>query len=201
MNHRWLSFVIGPLTFTAACGASAPEPRSGGRNAAEVGGGRAGEVGGGGAGVDPEIARVLDDERARLAELDARIAAATGDDAFALRADRTARASFVAHLRSCAAGDVACPPSLDEPAVPPDYDEATGTLSGPFDADADRWPAAAAAIAARACGCRTRACVEWTLADLDRWERALPPQDADRAAPEVTLARECAWARLGRRSY
>lgn len=132
-----------------------------------------------------------------LADLDARIEDADEDTAVALRLDRIALASYLADVERCQAGEIECP-AAEEPAVPREYDPATGELAGPFVADGAAWPDAAARLAASACACRTHACAMWILAELDRWEAALEGDVEDAAAEPVTLARECAAARLGR---
>jgi hypothetical protein len=191
--NRW----AGPLVFAllTACGPSVPDPQSGDPRLADVGGGEPG--GGGGDGVGGDVARVLETERERLADLDAALASGDGDAA-ALQRDRIARASFVAHLERCAADAEACPPRLDEPTPPESWDPSTGELGGAFTADVAAWPDAAGELAANACACRTASCADWVLAELVRWEDALSNADEDAAAESVTAARECAWARLGR---
>ena len=139
-----------------------------------------------------------------IAQLDASDEADPGDARLlrvaALRADRAARSATVAELTGCLEREEACPPSLDEPAIPSDFDAATGELSAGFEADATRWPQAAAAIEQHACACRTAACVAWVDADLQRWEAALSPsaEGDEVTAGQVTRARGCLWRRLGR---
>ena len=120
----------------------------------------------------------------------------------AMHADRVAGAAFVAQLQACLGTAEACPPSLDEPTIGADFDLATRQFKGAFESTQAKWPAAAAAIEAAACGCRTGLCVDWVMADLDRWEAALPASvEADEAsATHVVGARECIWARLGKKS-
>jgi hypothetical protein len=179
-------------------------------------GGGTSDVDRGSAGDDPvslggeDVSAVRAAEQDALADLDAKIAKAEAalegskdpalvEAMLALQHDRIARVSFLAQLDRCAADATQCPPSLDEPAIPSTFDPAIGDFTGTFTAAADDWPAAATAIAAAACGCRTRTCVDWVLADLARWEHALTPheQDAGDAAQSVTQARECLWSRLG----
>jgi hypothetical protein len=181
-----------------------------------TGGGTSG-VDRGTAGEDPvslggkDVSKVLADEQAALADLEAKLAEAEAalegskdparvEAMLALQHDRTARTSFIAHLERCSTDATQCPPRLDEPQIPSTYDPAIGEITGAFTATEDAWPAAATAIAEAACGCRTRRCVEWVLADLARWEGALTPheQDAGDAAVSVTLARQCLWSRLGK---
>jgi len=170
---------------------------------------RGGEIALGRAAVE----RTVRDERikvqsARLA-LDRAIDEGDGhDDALpvklaVLRADITARASFVAQLELCLTDASECPPSLDEPTIPRDYDATTGDFTTQIKPVASAWPATAGQIEAAACGCRTGACVQWVTADLDRWEAALSGEaQADDAAVEhVTGARACLWSRLGKRAH
>jgi hypothetical protein len=205
----WLVFVT-----LAACGPRVPADEAGGGRLADVGAGGAGDEGGGAGGVGGDVGRAIDDAKVGLAELDAKISAARTaiadgkqDDpaadelAVELEHDRIAMQSYLAHLERCATDAEACPPSLVEPAVPSEYDPASGELKGAFAAEASRWPAAAKQIAADACACRTYVCVGWVLAELDRWQRALSATDLDTddAAVHETMARECVHARLGDR--
>ena len=156
-----------------------------------------------------EVQRAIQAEQDHLLTLDRRIQdaeAATSSSAAAaaitwsrLRADRTAAASFVAQLMACLDQPAMCPPSLDEPLIPRDFDPGTGEMTGAFTADPAAWPETAARLEKDACGCRTRACVDWVLADLARWEAAVPAaaQDDDAAAAHVVGARTCLWDRLG----
>jgi hypothetical protein len=113
-----------------------------------------------------------------------------------------AGAAFAAQLAACLQTPDDCPPSLDEPAIAPDFDPATLSFKGAFTADASKWPAAATSIEAAACGCRTGGCVSWVMADLDRWEAALAPsvQADEAAATHVVGARACIWTRLGKKA-
>jgi len=206
MNARVVALVVG--AFAAGCHPTPVDDHTGG--------GRSG-VDRGGAGDDSvslggkDVSRALADEQAALAELEGKIGKAEAalegskdpakvEAVLALHHDRTARRGFIAQLERCAGDATQCPPTLDEPEIPATYDPAIGELTGAFEATADAWPAAATAIFAAACGCRTYRCLEWILADLARWESALTPheQDAGDAAHSVTSARECLWARLGR---
>jgi hypothetical protein len=163
MNTR-----LGCLVFAllAACGPSAPEPESP-EPLADVDGDGAGGA------ADPAasgaLATLIGAEEQALAELDANIAEAEDDALVALRHDRAARASFLAHLRRCQADDTACPPSFDEP-----------TLDG----------ATADTIAIKACACRTRACAEWIYDQAEQFD------GDDATAAAVTRARECAHDRI-----
>ncbi|MCA9679835.1 MAG: hypothetical protein KC464_32685, partial [Myxococcales bacterium] len=143
--------------------------------------------------LDAEIARTLEQQDA------AKDDPALRDRMVGLLHDRTALLGFLGHLERCAAGEVACPPRLDEPKVPRDYDAAEQLIRHPFAADPTAFAGAAKAIAEASCACRTRTCVEWVLADLRRWDEglSLEDQDDEAAAASVTLARECAWDRLG----
>ncbi len=197
--------LVGVLA-VAACGPASPDPTTiNDRRVADVGGGGTGD--GDAAGAARELAAAIAAETEALAALDVDVAraedaldtggAAAEDALLTLRADRVARRAHLRHLERCAAELVPCPPRLDEPTVPATWDAATQTLGGAFTADAAGFPAAAAELAAAACACRTQACAQWTLADLARWEDALPLPDQDAAAEDVTLARSCAYARLG----
>lgn len=161
----------------------------------------------------PAVERAARDERikveqARLA-LDRLIEDSDGKDdslpvkVAALEADITARASFAEQLELCLADSSECPPTLDEPTVPRDYDPATGDFTAQIRVVASQWPATAAQIQAAACGCRTGVCVQWVTADLDRWEAAVPAdaQSDDAAVEHVTAARACLWSRLGKRAH
>lgn len=206
MNTRAVLLVVGAVV--TGCRPAPVEDATGGGPS---------DVDRGSAGDDPvslggkDVSRALADEQAALADLDAKIVDAetavegSKDPAvieamLALHHDRTARRSFIAQLERCSTDATACPPSLDEPAIPDAYDPAIGEITGGFTARVDAWPAAASAIAEAACGCRTRRCVDWVMADLARWESALTPHEADAgdSAETVTQARGCLWSRLGR---
>ena len=167
---------------------------------------------GGGRFARGQVEHAIRVETDALGLLDARIADADAKDdgkdpdapvrRAAMHADRVAGAAFVAQLGACLREPDDCPPSLDEPAISNDFDLGTRQFKGAFSADASKWPTAAASIEAAACGCRTGACVDWVMADLDRWEAALPAsaQADEAAATHVVGARECIWTRLGKRS-
>ncbi len=191
----------------AACGPATPD-------ATTPGGGLADADGSGGGGeaaarVRKEVAAAIAAETTALAALDADIVRAEQaldgggeaaiDALVTLRADRIARRSFLLHLRRCTDELQPCPPKLDEPRLPASWDASSQSLTGAFTAELARWPVAAADLAAAACACRTRSCAEWTLVDLGRWESALSlaDQDDEAAAASVTMARSCAYARLG----
>lgn len=190
VNTRAHVFVVAAAL--GGCPKTPVEDTTGGMSGLDRGEGGEGGVSLGGKDVGP----VLGPEQDALAALDAKIARADGDELVALRHDRTARASFIAQLERCAEDALACPPSFDEPVIPDAFDPATHTIAGERSGD---WPAAAEAIHVAACGCRTRACVDWVLADLLRWESSMTPheQDEGTAAERVTAARECLWSRLG----
>jgi hypothetical protein len=209
MNRTLAGLVFVAL---ASCGPKVPAEEAGGGRLADVGEGGAGDEGGGGVGVGGDVGRAIDEARAGLTELDGKIAAAraaleenkqddpAADEAvIALEHDRVALQSFLADLERCAADKEACPPKLDEPTLPSEYDAATGELKDAFAADAAKWPDEAAQIAADACACRTYVCAEWILARLGRWQAALTPKqlDGEGAAVHETAARECVHARLG----
>ena len=159
-----------------------------------------------------QIAEAIRDEKQSIAKLDERIGdtsakldAAYDDDTTvvlaSLRADRVAATSFVAQLEQCLDEPGACPPSLDVPQVPSDFDVTTGEFAGKPVLDPSKWAEASAAIEKSACGCRSSSCVLWVTADIDRWEAALSEDDQadEAAAAHVTGARECLFARLGER--
>lgn len=205
MNTRGLVLVVGAVV--AGCHPTPVDDQTGGGPS---------DVDRGTAGDDPvslggkDVSKVLAAEQSALEDLDAKIAKAEAamegskdpglvEAMLVLQHDRIARASFIAQLQRCAGDATQCPPTFDEPAIPASYDPAIGEITGAFDARVEAWPDAATAIAASACGCRTRGCVDWVLADLARWEHALSPhdQDAGDATRSVTQARECLWSRLG----
>ncbi len=191
MNRGPLIFVIGAAL--GGCPKTPVEDTTGGVSGLDRG--SAGEEGVSLGGKD--VSGVLASEQEALAALDAKIEATDDVEArVALQHDRTARASFIAQLERCSDDALACPPSFDEPTIPAAFDPATHTIDGAPSGD---WPRAAESIAAAACGCRTRTCVDWVLADLQRWESSMTPhqQDEGDAAESVTLARECVWSRLG----
>jgi hypothetical protein len=211
MNRAASIFVLGATIAGAACGAPqgrlTDDPATAGarldstQNGGPIALGR------------PNVERAVRDERikvqsARL-ELDRAIDEGDGHDDLlpvklaVLRADITARASFVAQLELCLVDSTECPPTLDEPTVPHDYDPDSGDFATAIHPTATEWPATAAQIEKSACGCRTGACVNWVTADLDRWEAAVPadaPSD-DAAVEHVTGARACLWSRLGKRAH
>jgi hypothetical protein len=194
--NRGLAWLVFPLL--AACGPKPSAEEGGGRLSDTGGDGETGEGGGGGV-ASGEVGRAIDDAKDALADLDARLERARdagSDDAVVLAQDRIALASFLAHLERCAADETQCPPRLDEPELPSEYDVPSGELKGAFGASADEWPDAAKTIAANACACRTRACTSWILAELERWTIALSAKDLDAAAEDETRARECVHARI-----
>jgi|SRR5579862_3911395 len=141
---------------------------------------------------------------ARLADADAKDDGKDPDAPVrraAMLADRVATAAFAQQLDACLREPDDCPPSLDEPSIPDDFDQATHEFKGSFTADAAKWPAAAADLEKAACGCRTGSCVEWVIADLARWEDQLAAsvQADEAAATHVVGARACIWSRLGRK--
>ena len=163
MNTRLACLVF---ALVCGCGPKAPEP-TGPEPLADADG----NAGAGSAAASAraaEVQQVIDAEERALAELDAKIAAADGDQV-TLRQDRAARASFVAHLRRCKADVAACPASFAEPVL-----------------EAADWTT----IAATACACRTRACADWVYEQVSQWDAH------DEAAAAVTAARECAHDRI-----
>ncbi len=167
MNRAASTIVLGAALAAAACGASqgrrGPDREAGGTRLDTTR--RGGEIALGRATVE----RAVRDERirveaARLA-LERAIDEGDGrDDALpvklaVLRADITARASFVAQLELCLIDSTECPPSLDEPSIPRDYDATTGDFTTQIRPVASAWPATAgrsrppraAAAPARAC--------------------------------------------------
>lgn len=209
MNTRLAPFVV---LWLASCGPKTPADEATGGRLAELGGGGSGGEGGAGGGVD--VSRAIDDAKAALAALDDQLAKAReqlGNDtadieaddlaAVALAHDRAALASFLDDLQRCGTDAAYCPPELDEPAIPAEYDAAHGELTGDFTADASKWPSAATALGEHACACRTYDCAMWILAELDRWEGVLTPRelDDDRGAEGETRARSCVHRRLGGR--
>jgi hypothetical protein len=207
MNTRVVALVVGAIALGGCPKTPVEDTTGGGTSDVDRGSADDDAVSLGG----KDVSAALADEQAALAELEVQITKAEdalenskdpalAEAMLALHHDRTARQSFIAQLERCAKDATQCPPSLDEPSVPSNYDPAIGELTGAFSASVDEWPEAATAIAAAACGCRTYRCVEWVLADLARWESALTPheEDAGDAAESVTLARECVWSRLGR---
>jgi len=139
----------------------------------------------------------------RIQEADENASHATAAEAAVLgarlRADRTASASFVHQLMACLDDPTVCPPSLDEPLIPRDFDPETGEMTSKVTIDPAKWPETAARLERDACGCRTRVCVDWVLAELARSEAAVPAavQDDDAAAEHIVGARTCLWERLG----
>ena len=213
MNSRALALVSALAAATACSGSSAPPPayptvavaglHDGGGAGARVAGGRFSRA---------EVEHAIAAEQDHLLELDRRIqeteanadpssAAGAAVAASVLRGDRVAAASFVAQLMACLDDAEVCPPSLAEPLIPRDFDPSTGEMTSEVTVDPAAWPRTAAQLEQNACGCRTSACVAWVLADLARWEAAVPQdvQADETAAAHVTGARACLWARLGRR--
>lgn len=214
MNTGVMRCVFAMIAAAAVgCGPSAPEPESGGGKLSTAGGGGSGEDETGAGPASAEVAQAISDQKARIESLEREIAAARDkveadaasdpmlvEALIALEHDLVAGRSFLAHLERCTAGELACPPRLDEPAVSAEYDAATGGFGGAFTAEVETWAIVAEGLAASACACRTRVCVDWVMAELDRWEEALSESDEDHAdaGVSVTAARECAWARLGK---
>ena len=164
MNTRLTCLVF---ALVCGCGPKAPEP-TGPEPLADADG----NAGAGSAAASAraaEVQTVIDSEERALADLDAKLAEADGEEAVALHHDRAARASFIAHLRRCKADVSACPASFAEPAL-----------------EAADWTT----IAATACACRTRACAEWVFDQASQWDAH------DEAAAAVTAARECAHDRI-----
>jgi len=196
----------------AACGGTRATEST--YHAPTVGGDEGGAGGrvAGGRFARADVEQAIKAEQDALAALDQKIVAADQADngkdpeasvrRAAMHADRVAGAAFVAQLEACLAAAEACPPSLDEPQIGADFDLATHQFKGAFESSQSKWPAAAASIEAAACGCRTGLCIDWVMADLDRWEAALPASaEAEEAsATHVVGARECIWARLGKKS-
>lgn len=149
-----------------------------------------GDEGGGAGGRD--VSEAIAEAKAALAALDA---LDEGDEA-TLAKDRTALASFLADLERCAADGELCPPRVEEPTIPKEYDAATCEIGGSMTATVSEWEDAAPTLAASACGCRTRACAEWILAELRRWSDSLDDGQRDGAAEHETLARECVHRRI-----
>lgn len=197
----------------AACGgtrpteatyhASVPGGDEGG-GSARVGGGRF---------ARGDVEKAIRAEKDALALIDQKVIdTENGDDGkdadapvrlAALRADRAAGGAFVAQLEACEQDGDACPPSLDEPQIGSDFDAASGEMNGAPNLATAKWPDQAAVLERNACGCRTRACVDWVMADLARWEAAVPPDaQADEAAEvHVVGARACLWTRLGKPAH
>jgi hypothetical protein len=201
------ALVIGGL---AACGSS-KTPASTLRTST-TGGDDGGAVQvGGGRYARADVEHALKAERDALAQLDQRIAdteahADSRDDAApvrlaALRADATAGAAHAAQLQRCLGDRAQCPPSLDEPAIDADFDPDTRQFRTALAATPTPWPEIAARLEQHACGCRTSICVDWVMADLDRWEAAVPAdaQSDETAETHVVGARACLWTRLGKR--
>ena len=202
------------IALVAACGGTrAPESTystsAASGSASDDGGG---ERVGGGRFSRAQVEHAIDKETKALQLLDASLSEADDKDdgkdpdapvrRAAMHADRVAGAAFAAQLAACLHDADDCPPSLDEPAIASDFDPASLSFKGTFAADVSKWPATATSIEAAACGCRTGACVAWVMADLDRWEAALPAaaQADESAATHVVGARECIWARLGKKA-
>jgi hypothetical protein len=209
MNRGVLALVLAAACGAACGGTKTPEATY---KTSTTGGDEGGGVRvGGGRFSRADVEHAIKTEQDALAQLDQRIADldAKGDprdaDApvrvAALRADRTAGAAFVAQLGRCLDDPAQCPPSLDEPAIAADFDLASHQFKGAFGWSAAQWPEAAAQLEKNACGCRTSSCVDWVMADLDRWETAVPAdaQADEAAATHVVGARACLWTRLGRR--
>lgn len=208
MNRALVALVVGG----AACGGTraAESTYHAPATTGDEGGG--GPRVGGGRFARADVEHAIKAEEDALAALDAKIDAADAADdgkdpdapvrRAAMHADRVAGAAFAAQLQACLATADACPPSLDEPTIASDFDLATHQFKGAFNSAAAAWPDAAAAIEKAACGCRTGTCVDWVLADLDRWEAALPAatQADEAAATHVVGARACLWSRLGKKS-
>jgi len=195
------------LVALVACGGSrgaAPEVRT-----STVGGDESGDIAVAGGHLHRgDVERALDSERRALQALDQRITdveSRADNDAAAtagLRADATARAAYADQLQRCLSDATQCPPSLDEPTIDADFDAASGQFKGAFASSVSQWPDAAATLEKHACGCRTAACVDWVMADLDRWEASIPAdaQADEVAATHVVGARACLWTRLGHRA-
>ncbi|HSN26575.1 MAG TPA: hypothetical protein VLT45_09820 [Kofleriaceae bacterium] len=198
------------LGFIAACGGSTPPPHHAG----------------GDTGIATHDQLAADDayqppygkaelERALIAE---RAAEATGekqvmdadfkgdDDAKrAAAADLAVRRRFIESLEMCQSQGHECPPRLDEPAWTYDASsDADPKLDTPLRFDLDDWQKVTAELHARACACRTTACVASMDAVIDQLETR-PMQDvrADEASSlSVTRARECLTRLAGRaRTY
>jgi hypothetical protein len=216
MNARARAIVARPLAVGIAIGvagigcASSSPPASGRGPLSAASGEGAASQGGNGLSLR-EAEHALASEKVEVAILDRQIAEAEGEvstsedallRAVALRADRVARASFVAALQHCLDHGTGCPPSLAEPKPPDDWDAGRGEWTGSFTAVAARWPEESARIERDACGCRTAGCAAWMLADLARWEAALPREveGGEQASVHVTAARACLWQRTGRRA-
>ena len=154
-------------------------------------------------------------EKALIAE---RAAEATGEKAVmdadlkgdddgkrAAAADLAVRRRFIESLETCQSQGRNCPPRLDEPAWTYDASsDADPKLDTPLRFDLDDWQKVTAELHARACACRTAACVASMDAAIDQLEtRPMKEVRADETSSQsVTRARECLTRLAGRaRTY
>ncbi|MBV8762466.1 MAG: hypothetical protein JO257_34600 [Deltaproteobacteria bacterium] len=123
----------------------------------------------------------------------------------AAAADLAVRRRFIASLEVCQSQGHECPPRLDDPAWTYDASsDADPKLDTPLRFDLEDWQKVTAELHARACACRTAACVASMDAAIDTLE-ARPMQDVRgdaTASLSVTRARECLTRLAGRgRTY
>lgn len=156
-----------------------------------------------------DLEKALIAERAAEATVEKQVMDADfkGDDdaKLAATADLAVRRRFIASLESCQQTGRECPPRLDEPAWT--YDPAADAdprLDTPLRFDLDDWQKVAAELHARACACRTAACVASMNDAIDRLE-SRPMQDVrgdETASLSLTRARDCLTRLAGRaRTY
>jgi len=142
-------------------------------------------------------------ERA-IAEFEAGGQSVAGSDQMrVLVADLAVRRRFIAALEVCRSGRHLCPPRLDDPPFPYDYD-ATGALP-PLDAplrfDRESWRAITVELHGRACACRTVFCLDAVGETIDQLEPKpmLDVQGDEVASESLTRARQCLFRLRGKR--
>jgi len=137
----------------------------------------------------------------QVATLQASADATTDDPAYRTAlADLDVRRRFITALEACSSSGRDCPPRLDEPAwkYEPDADSPP-----PLDAsvrfDREDWIKLTSELHARACACRTIACVDSFDALIDRLE-VQPTRDVqgdETATQSIVWARECLFRLRG----
>jgi len=154
----------------------------------------------------PDLEKALIAERAAEATGEKQVMDADlkGDDDTkrAAAADLAVRRRFIASLELCQSVGLECPPRLDEPAWTYDASsDADPKLDTPLRFDLDDWQKVTAELHARACACRTAACVASMDAAIDTLEtRPMKEVRGDETSSlSVTRAREC-LTRLGGRA-
>jgi hypothetical protein len=153
-----------------------------------------------------DLDKALASEHAKETSLAQQVASAEAGSDDSLRVvlgDLAVRRRFIASLEACEANGRDCPPRLDEPAwsFAPDSD-AKPPLDATLRFDLQDWIKISTELHARACACRTVACLDSFDALIAQLETqpTLDVQRDETAAQSIVWARECLFRLRGKKS-